>query len=151
MNVGAAAVNSWQVFASQELILAANMKGSVTKVMAKAVADLVVVTEAEALAASAKDPKDMSDAELTTATKFIDVAKPEQLAVRSNTKGKGTFLGGLTPTWDLLVAEARPTCAATVAAASTALGEAEAAKAAALINSQQPDPPRLFRGREARQ
>ena len=98
--VGAVAVNSHQAFAAQELIVAKNMKDSATKAAAKAAADLLVVTEAEALAASDKEPKDMSDAELTTAVKFVYVAKPEQPAVCSSIKGKGekvAFLSGLNP------------------------------------------------------
>lgn len=122
--VGAVAVNNHQEFAAQELIVAKNMKDSATKAAAKAAADLLVVTEAEALAASDKEPKDMSDAELTTAVKFVYVAKPEQPAVRSSIKGKGekvTFLSGLNPPWDLLVVEAHLTCAAAVTAATTAM------------------------------
>jgi hypothetical protein len=53
------AVNSWQVFAAQDAIIAKAMKETATDAAAKAAADLVVITEAENLANSStmSDPR----------------------------------------------------------------------------------------------
>ena len=148
-NVGAVAVNSWQAFAAHELIIAANLKASATKAVTKADADLLVVTEAEALAASDKAQKDMSDAELTTAVKFVYVAEPEQPVTRTSIKGKGgkaDFLSGLNPPWCALVADTRLACLAAVTAARTAMEEAEAAEPAAFANNPPPAPASIAPG-----
>jgi hypothetical protein len=143
-HVGAVAVNSWQAFAAQALITAVEMKAIAAKSLAKAEADLKLVTDAEALVAAKKDTDDMSDAELTTAIKFVYVAVPAQPVVRTSFKckaEKAAFLGSLSSCWSLLLPGVRLACDAASAAASTAMAEAIAAETAALVENAPPEAP----------
>ena len=134
-------MNSWQAFAAQALITAGE---SDAEALAKAEADLKLVSDAEALAAAKKETKDMSDAELTTAIKFVYIAVPAQPIVRSSIKGKAeraAFLGALSSSCALLLPGARLACAAVNAAASAAMAEAIAAETAALVDNAPPEAP----------
>jgi len=86
----------------------------------------------------------MSDAELTTAIKFVYVAVPAQPVVRTSFKckaEKAAFLGSLSSCWSLLLPGVRLACDAASAAASTAMAEAIAAETAALVENAPPEAP----------
>ena len=149
--MGAVAVNSWQLFRTQDLLSAKAMKTAAEKKVDDAAEDLKKVDEAERVAGEEHrgDPKRMSGIELDTAIKFVYVAKPEQPTARTGIKGKAAqanFLSNMVPSWTSLLADARLACAAAATAASTALALAEAAETTAIADNQPPAPPSVAPG-----
>ena len=70
---GATAINGWQALSAHGSIIAAETKAAAAKALAKAEADLVVITKAEALAAKGGA---MSGADITAVIHAIFAAAP---------------------------------------------------------------------------
>ena len=111
------------------------------KALAKAEADLAVITKAEAVAAKVGA---MSGADIVAAVHAVFVAAPEQQCTRSSLTGKqqgATFLAALPTPWTTLLVPARAACQAAVVAAGAAAEAAAAAAAAAVADHQPPAAP----------
>ena len=82
----AVAINGWQALSAHDGIVAAEAKAAAAKALAKAEADLVVITKAEVVAAEAGAAKGgkMSGADITVAVHAVFVAVPGQSCVRSS-------------------------------------------------------------------
>jgi len=114
---------------------------SSAKALAKAEADLVVITKAEAVAAKGGA---MSGVDITAVVHTVFVATPEQQCTRSSLVGKqqgATFLAALPTPWTALLVPARAACQAAVVAGAAATVAAGAAAAAAVADHQPPAAP----------
>ena len=111
------------------------------KALAKAEADLAVITKAEAVAAKVGG---LSGADTNVAVHAVFVAVPEQTCTRSSLVGKAqgsAFLAALGFPWPALLAPARLACQAAAVAAAAATEAAEAVAAAAVADHQPPAAP----------
>jgi len=111
------------------------------KALAKAEADLAVITKAEAVAAKVGG---LSGADTNVAVHAVFVAVPEQTCTRSSLVGKAqgsAFLAALGFPWPALLAPARLACQAAAVAAAAETEAAEAVAAAAVADHQPPAAP----------
>jgi hypothetical protein len=141
VKLGATAINGWQALSAHDGIIAAEAKAAAAKALAKAEADLVVITKAEAVAAKGGV---MSGIDITAAVHAVFVAAPEQSCTRSSLSSKAqgaTFLAALSHPWTTLLVPARATCQAAVVASGAATEAADAAAAAAVADHQPPAAP----------
>ena len=113
--------------------------------MAKAEADLVVITKAEAVdVAVAAKGGTISGADIAAAVRAVFIATPEQQCTRSSLVGKqqgATFLAALPTSWTTLLVPARAACQVAVVAAGAAREAADAAAAAPVADHQPPAAP----------
>ena len=141
VKLGATAINGWQALSAHGGIIAAKAKAAAAKALAKAEADLVVITKAEAVAAKGGA---MSGVDITAVVHTVFVATPEKQYTRSSLVGKqqgATFLAALPTPWTALLVPARAACQAAVVAAAAATVAAGAAAAAAVADHQPPAAP----------
>ena len=95
VKTGAVAINGWQALSAHGGIVAAEAKAAAAKALAKAEADLIVITKAEAVAAKGGV---MSGADITVAVHAVFIAVPGQTCTRSSLAGKqqgAAFLAAL--------------------------------------------------------
>ena len=107
MKTGAVAINGWQALSAHDGIIAAEAKVAAAKALAKAEADLTVITKAEVVAAKVGA---MSGADIAAAVHAVFVAAPEQQCTRSSITGKqqgATFLAALPTPWTTPLVAAR--------------------------------------------
>jgi hypothetical protein len=141
VKTGAVAINGWQALSAHDGIIAAEANVAAAKALAKAEADLIVITKAEVVAAKVGV---MSGADIAAAVHAVFVATPEQQCTRSSLVGKqqgATFLAALPTPWTALLVPARAACQAAVVAAGAAREAADAAAAAAVADHQPPAAP----------
>jgi hypothetical protein len=141
VNVGAHAINGWVAMRAHDLIAAKADAAAASKALAKAEADLAVLTKADVVAAKTGD---MSGADITAAIHAVFVAVPEQPCTRSSLSSKAqglAFLTALSAPWANLLAPARGACTAAIAAATAAVAAASAAAVAAVADNQPPAAP----------
>jgi len=108
------------------------------KALAKAEADLVILTKADAVAAKGGV---LNGKSTDLAVHAVFIAVPNQLCKRTSLGGKekgGVFLAALTTPWTALLALARAACTAAIAAAAAAVAAADAAAIAAVADHQPP-------------
>ena len=136
---GAVAINGWQALSAHGGIVAAEAKAAAAKALAKAEADLVVITKAEAVAAKGGV---MSGIDITAAVHTVFVAAPDQSRTSLSSKAQGaTFLAALSHPWTTLLVPARAARQAAIVAAGAAREAADAADAAAVADHQPPAAP----------
>ena len=136
---GAVAINGWQALSAHDGIVAAEATAAAAKALAKAEADLVVITKAEAVAAKGGV---MSGIDITAAVHTVFVAAPDQSRTSLSSKAQGaTFLAALSAPWATLLPLARAACQAAVVAAAAATEAAKAAAVAAVADHQPPAAP----------
>jgi len=141
VKTGAVAINGWHALSAHDGIVAAEATAAAAKALAKAEADLVVITKAEAVAAKGGA---MSGVDITAVVHTVFVATPEKQYTRSSLVGKqqgATFLAALPTPWTALLVPARAACQAAVVAAAAATVAAGAAAAAAVADHQPPAAP----------
>jgi hypothetical protein len=138
---GPVAISGWVALSAHYQILTAEANVVVSKALAEAQADLVIITNADAVAAMGRT---MNGDDIKTAVHAVFVAAPEQQCTRSSITGKqqgATFLAALPTPWTTLLVPARAACQAAVVAAGAAAEAAAAAAAAAVADHQPPAAP----------
>jgi len=120
--------------------LAAEANVVAPKALAKAQADLVIITNADAAAAKGA----MNGDDIQTAVHAVFIAAPGQACTRTGIKDKAqglAFLSALPAAWIALLAPARVACTAAIVAATAGLADAAALAAAAVADHQPPAAP----------